>query len=78
MQKIIEAVIGSGLFSYSDEPAFSWGGCNYCESGGGTVYEVQGYRSLDESRAGCSNLYEFNLCGECLHSLYYGDVDEAV
>lgn len=64
-RKTIEDIINGGLFTFSDEPFFSWHGCSYCESGGATVYECSGYRNLAERRAGCANLYEFNLCGEC-------------
>jgi len=76
MKKIIEQVIRGGLFDYSDEPFFTWRGCSYCKGGGADVYECSGYRSLAEAKAGYANLYEFNLCGECLNELYYGRESE--
>ena len=45
--ELIERVIGSGLFSFDDEPHFSWRGCEHCSDGlGATVYNLQGYSSL--------------------------------
>jgi len=42
--ELIEQVIGSGLFSFDDEPYFSWQGCEHCADGlGATVYDLQGY-----------------------------------
>ena len=67
-QELIEQVIGSGLFSFDDESHFSWEGCERCANGlGATVYDLQGYRSLEDRR-----LYEFQICGDCINSLYYG------
>jgi len=66
--ELIEQVIGSGLFSFDDEPHFSWRGCEHCADGlGATVYDLQGYRSLEDRQ-----LYEFRVCGDCVNSLYYG------
>lgn len=66
--ELIEQVIDSGLFSFDDELHFSWQGCEHCANGlGTTVYDLHGYRSL-EDRA----LYEFEVCGNCINSLYYG------
>lgn len=46
---LIEQVIGSGLFSFDDEPHFSWQGCEHCADGlGATVYDLQGYRSAPQ------------------------------
>ena len=64
---LIEQVIGSGLFSFDDEPYFSWQGCEHCADGlGATVYDLQSYRSLEDR-----TLYEFQVCGDCINSLYY-------
>ena len=66
--KQIERVIGSGLFSFDDELHFSWRGCEHCADGlGATVYSLQGYRSLADTE-----LYEFQVFGDCINSLYYG------
>ena len=65
--KLIEQVIGSGLFSFDDEPHFSWRGCEYCADIGATVYNLHGYRNLADTE-----LYEFQVCGDCINSLYYG------
>jgi hypothetical protein len=36
--ELIEQVIGSGLFSFDDEPHFTWRGCEQCADGlGATV-----------------------------------------
>lgn len=64
--KLIEQVIGSGLFSLADEPHFSWRGCEHCSDGLATVYDLQGYSSLADTE-----LYEFQICGDCIHRLYY-------
>ena len=64
---LIEHVIGSGLFSFDDEPHFSWQGCAHCAEGlGATVYDLQGYRCLKDR-----TLYEFQICADCINSLYY-------
>jgi hypothetical protein len=66
--ELIEQVIGSGIFSFDDEPYFSWRGCEHCADGlGATVYDPRGFRSLEDSE-----LYEFRLCGACIDRLYYG------
>jgi len=66
--ELIEQVIGSGLFSFDDEPYFSWQGCEHCADGlGATVYDLQGYRSLEDRE-----LHEFRVCGDCINRLYYG------
>ena len=66
--ELIEHVIGSGLFSFDDESHFSWRGCEHCANGlGAEVYDVRGYRSLDERE-----LYEFQVCGDCISCLYCG------
>ena len=66
--ELIAQVIGSGLFSIDDEPHFSWQGCEHCANGlGSSVYDLQGYRSLEDR-----TLYEFEVCGDCINSLYYG------
>jgi len=39
--ELIEQVIGSGLFSFDDEPHFTWQGCEHCADGlGATVYDL--------------------------------------
>jgi hypothetical protein len=66
--ELIEQVIGSGLFSFDDEPHFTWQGCKHCADGlGATVYDLRGYRSLENRES-----YEFQVCGDCINSLYYG------
>lgn len=66
--ELIEQVIGSGLFSFDDGPTFSWQGCEHCSDGlGAMVYALQGYRSLTDTE-----LYEFQVCGDCINRLYYG------
>jgi hypothetical protein len=65
--ELIEQVIGSGLFSFDDEPHFSWRGCEHCADGlGATVYDLQGCRGLKDR-----TLYEFEVCGDSINSLYY-------
>ncbi len=65
--ELIEQVIGSGLFTFDDESHFTWQGCEHCADGlGAEVYDLRGYRSLEARQ-----LYEFQVCGDCLHSLYY-------
>jgi len=34
---------------------------------GATVYDLQGYRSLVDTE-----LYEFQVCRDCINRLYYG------
>jgi hypothetical protein len=66
--ELIEQVIGSGLFCFDDEPHFRWQGCEHCADGlGATVYDLHGYRSLEETESN-----EFQVCGDCINSLYYG------
>ena len=66
--ELIEQVIGSGLFSFDDEPHFSWQGCEHCADGlGSTAYDLQGYRSLEDTES-----YDFRVCGDCINRLYYG------
>ena len=66
--ELIEEVIGSGLFSFEEETHFTWQGCEHCADGSGAeVYGLRGYRNL-ESR----QLYEFQVCGDCISALYYG------
>jgi hypothetical protein len=66
--ELIEQVIGFGLFSFDDEPYFRWQGCQHCAGGlGAMVYDVHGYRSLEETE-----WYEFQICGDCINALYYG------
>jgi len=66
--ELIEQIISSGLFSLDDEPHFSRQGCEHCADGlGATVYDLQGYRSLTDTE-----LYEFQVCGDCIDRLYYG------
>ena len=65
--ELIEQVIGSGLFSFDDEFYFSWQGCDHCADGlGAEVYDLRGYRSLEDE------MYEFQVCGDCIYSQYYG------
>ena len=67
--ELIEQVIGSGLFSFDDEHCFSWQGCEHCADGlGATVYDLQGYRNLEDTEA-----YDFQVCGDCINGLYYGN-----
>ena len=66
--ELIEQVIGSGLFSFDDEPHFNWQRCEHCADGlGATVYDLQGYRSLEDKES-----YDFRVCGDCINRLYYG------
>ena len=66
--ELIEQVIGSGLFSFDDGSQFSWRGCEHCADGlGAEVYDLRGYRNLEDRE-----LYEFQVCGDCINSLYYG------
>jgi len=68
MPALIEQVIGSGLFSFDGEPYFSWQGCEHCADGlGAAVYDLRGCRSLEDRE-----LYEFQVCGDCIIRLYYG------
>jgi len=67
--ELIEQVIGSGLFSFDDEPYFSWQGCEYCADGlGATVYDLHGYRSLEDTES-----LAFRVCADCIYRLYYGN-----
>jgi len=66
--ELIKQVIGSGLFSFDDEPYFTWQGSEHCADGlGATVYHLQGCRSLADRE-----LHEFQVCGDCIIRLYYG------
>jgi hypothetical protein len=66
--ELIEQVIGSGLFSFDDEPYFTWQDCEHCADGlGAEVYDLRGYRSLEHGK-----LYEFRVCGDCINNQYYG------
>lgn len=66
--ELIEQVIGSGLFSFDDEPHFSWPGCEHCADGmGASVYDLHGYRSLEDTES-----LDFQVCGDCIRQLYYG------
>ena len=65
--ELIDQVISSGLFTFDDESHFSRQGCEHCANGlGAEVYDVRGYRSLDERE-----LYEFQVCSDCISCLYY-------
>jgi hypothetical protein len=75
-QRLIEQVIGSGLFNSSEEEHYSKRGCEYCNGGAGSVMDVKGYRNLEEAKKGEGNLIEFELCGNCLNQLYYGEEGE--
>lgn len=65
-----------------DDGYFSWSGCdNVLAHGGkrlgGTVYACQGYKTLKEAQADPEgNLYEFNLCFDCLYEHEYGERPE--
>jgi hypothetical protein len=64
-------VIGSGLFSSADEGHFSWRGCDNCANGlGATVYDITGRPHLGAEE------YQFQVCADCLNSLYYGEPDD--
>jgi len=66
--ELIEQVISSGLFSFNDEPHFSWQGCEHCADGlGATVYDLEGCRSLEDTES-----FNFQVCGACINRLYYG------
>ena len=66
--ELIEQVISSGLFSFDDEPHFSWQGCEHCADGlGANVYDLEGRRSLEDME-----LFDFQVCGDCINRLYYG------
>jgi hypothetical protein len=66
--ELIEQVIGFGPFSFDDESHFSWQCCEHCTGGmGAEVYDPRGYRSRENRE-----LYEFQVCGECINSQYYG------
>jgi hypothetical protein len=72
-REAIELCITSGLFSVDGEEYFSSQGCQYCNpSLPGTVSDCDGFVSLADARMG--NLRQFRICGECLNSLYYGEV----
>jgi hypothetical protein len=65
---LIEQVISSGLFSFDDEPHFSWQGCEHCADGlGATVCDLQGCLSLEDTES-----FDFQVCGDCINQLYYG------
>jgi hypothetical protein len=77
VKRLIEQVIGSGLWSAEDNGYFTWQGCDYCApSPGNTVYNVRGFTNLASAQA--SNReeleHDFYLCGECINTLYYGKV----
>jgi hypothetical protein len=66
--ELIEQVISSGLFSFDDETHFNWQGCEHCADGlGAEVYDLHGYRSLEDRE-----LYEFQVCGDCINNQCYG------
>ena len=76
---LIEQITSSGLYStITDEPYFSWQGCDYCHARtgkrlGNTVYDVKGYATLDDAQNNPGNYYEFRLCGGCLCAIDNGD-----
>lgn len=73
---IIEQSVGNGLFSSVDpepEDHFSHDGCDYCRDGAGDVIAYHGYLTLEDAHKGPDNLYEFELCEDCLYSLHHGD-----
>jgi hypothetical protein len=77
-KQVMQDIEASGLFSVTnEEPYFSWGGCEHpdcTEKGkGATVYDVKGYRSLAEAQNGNDNYYEFQVCGDCLYRMEYGE-----
>ena len=72
IKKIIEDVIGSGLFEDEGNDFYSVRGCEYCGEEN-TVRLFEGYRNLEEAHAG-ENEYDFQLCNDCLNKLYYGEL----
>ena len=59
------------------DPYFSWRGCDVigCEAHnlGTTVYDCQGYETVKQAQSDPEgNLFEFQLCGDCLYEYYYG------
>lgn len=73
--KLIEQCISSGLFEVDWNNAFfSWSrGCDRCSEGlGNLVYTIKAYATLEEAQKNPDNYYEFQLCGDCIHNLYYG------
>jgi len=77
-QEELREVLASGLFESAEEPYFTWRGCEVnlvrgCRPVGNDVYDVKGYRSLDDARGGEDNLIEFRCCGECLNYAVNGE-----
>ena len=73
-KELIEKCFASGLVDASNEPYFSWRGCDFCSNGlGATVYDVKAFASLEEAREDKENYYQFIICGDCLYSLTYGE-----
>jgi radical SAM superfamily enzyme len=70
----IARVMQSGLNSHNPDSYFSKYGCDYCDSGlGATVYDVEGYQSLQDARRGRGQLVEFQLCADCINTFEYGN-----
>jgi hypothetical protein len=78
----IDRVINNGLWSFVErEASFSWSGCERCnilssERLGASVYTVEGYETLEESRKDGESgrddhAHSFNLCGECIYTLTF-------
>jgi len=67
-QQTVRQVIASGLFSIADDAHFSWRGCDTCtEDLGATVYDGQGRMTPR------GEVYEFQICADCVNRLYYGE-----
>jgi hypothetical protein len=74
---IFTDIMTGGLYStQTEEPFFSYTGCDVCRERtgkmlGGDVYEAIGYASLEDARA--KDHYEFKVCDGCLCAYANGD-----
>ena len=77
-KRVMKDIEASGLYSLTyDFPYFSWHGCDHpeCEEKGkgATVYDMKGYRCLDDAQNNNDNYYEFRLCEYCLNLMCNGE-----
>lgn len=68
----IDILLGAGLFDVmNNEPYFTWRKCDCCGGLAGDRYQIQGYLNLSEAK-NYDNLYEYEICPECLEVATYG------
>lgn len=76
MNVICCTIMERGLYETTEEPSFSWRGCDCCRERtgkqlGNTVYDAKGYLNFEDAKI--NNYYEFKVCGGCLCTYANGD-----